>query len=53
MSRLPFSIATEAPPRPGDRIDAALYWGATIAAVAALLAGGSAVGYLIGLWLFN
>ena len=53
MSRLPFSIVTEATPRPGDRIDAALYYGATIAAIAALLAGGGGAGYLIVLWLFN
>ena len=45
--------APTSPPARGDRFDAALYYGATIAAVAALLAGGGAVGYLIGLWLFN
>ena len=49
MSRLPLASA----PSRADLFDAALYYGATIAAIAALLAGGGGAGYLIVLWLFN
>ena len=51
MPRLPFAFAS--PSRRADLFDDALYYGATIAALAALLAAGASTGYLIALWLFN
>ena len=53
MPRLPFTIVTEAPPRPGDRFDVALERAAFVASVIVLLAGGGAFGFWIGVWLFN
>ena len=59
MSRLPFPLILSLPKATSDddtaasdALDSILYHAATIAAVIVLEAGGCAVGYLIGLWLF-